>query len=76
KTINTCITDEGIGISETDLPNIFKEFYVVNTYSEDKQKCIGLGLTIANVVIQHHNGKITVTSEINKGTNVEMTLPK
>ncbi|PHS51266.1 MAG: hypothetical protein COB01_10760 [Lutibacter sp.] len=76
KTIETTITDEGIGISKTDLPNIFNAFYVVNTYSEDKQKCIGLGLTIAKEVIQHHKGKITVTSTINKGTNVEMILSK
>lgn len=75
-TIETNISDEGIGISETDLSNIFKEFYVVNTYSEDKQKCIGLGLTIAKEIIQHHKGKITATSTINKGTNVEMILPK
>lgn len=76
KTIETSITDEGIGISEPDLSNIFNAFYVVNTYSEDKQKCIGLGLTIAKEVVQHHKGKIIVTSTINKGTNVEMILPK
>ena len=76
ESVNTSITDEGVGISESDLPNIFKEFYIVNTYSEDKQKCIGLGLSIANEIIQHHKGKISVTSSINKGTNVETMFPK
>jgi len=76
ESVNTSITDEGVGISESDLPNIFKEFYIVNTYSEDKQKCIGLGLSIANEIIQHHKGKITVSSSINKGTIVEAIFPK
>jgi signal transduction histidine kinase len=76
KTIETNIIDEGIGILETDLPNIFNEFYVVNTYSEDKQKCIGLGLAISKKVIQHHKGKITAKSAIDKGTNFKMILPK
>ena len=75
-TIETIITDEGIGISEENLPNILNEFFVVNTYSEDKQKCIGLGLTIANKIIQHHKGEISITSSIGKGSDFKIILPK
>lgn len=75
-TIETTITDEGIGISEENIALIFNEFFVVNTYSEDKQKCIGLGLLIANKIIKDHKGEISVTSIINKGTCFKITLPK
>lgn len=74
--VETVITDEGIGISEEDLPNVLNNFFVVNTYSEDKQKCIGLGLSIANKIIQLHKGKISVASILNKGTSFKIILPK
>ncbi len=75
-TVETIIIDEGIGISEDNLPDIFNDFFVVNTYSEDKQKCIGLGLSIANKIIKDHEGTISVTSLLNKGTQIKIRLPK
>ena len=75
-TIETIVIDEGIGISEENISAIFNEFFVVNTYSEDKQKCIGLGLSIANKIINKHHGKILATSKLNKGTSFKITLPK
>jgi K+-sensing histidine kinase KdpD len=74
--IITKITDEGMGILEKDLPFIFDEFFVVNTYSEDKRKCIGLGLPIAKKIIELHQGKTTVKSVIKQGTTVEVSIPK
>jgi len=75
-TIETVVTDEGIGISEENLPHILNEFYVVNTYAINEQKCIGLGLTIANKIIQLHKGKILVTSTIGVGSSFKITIPK
>ncbi|MDP2069841.1 MAG: HAMP domain-containing sensor histidine kinase [Lutibacter sp.] len=75
-TVETTITDQGIGISEADLPHIFEEFYVVNTYSEDKQKCIGLGLAIAKKIMELHKGKIAVNSIFEKGSSFKLILPK
>ena len=75
-TVETNITDQGIGISETDLPNIFEEFYVVNTYSEDKQKCVGLGLAIAKKIVELHRGEISAKSTLEKGSNFQIKLPK
>ena len=74
-TVETTITDQGIGISDTDLPNIFDEFYVVNTYSADKQKCIGLGLAIAKKIVELHKGKISVKSTLEKGASFKIILP-
>lgn len=75
-TVETTITDQGIGISETDLPNIFEEFYVVNTYSADKQKCVGLGLAIARRIVELHNGKISAKSTLEKGSSFKIRFPK
>jgi len=75
-TVETIINDEGIGISEENLPYISTNFFVVNTYSEDKQKCIGLGLSIANKIVEHHKGKILITSVLHKGSSIKILLPK
>ena len=75
-TVETTIIDQGIGISEADLPHIFEEFYVVNTYSEDKQKCIGLGLPLAKKIVELHKGKISVKSIFEKGSSFKLILPK
>lgn len=69
------ISDNGIGLEEKDLSFIFNEFSVVNTYSEDKVKCIGLGLPIAQKIVKKHEGKISVKSEILKGSTFTISLP-
>jgi len=74
--VETTITDEGIGISEENLPNVLNEFFVVNTYSEDKKKCIGLGLAIASKICTHHKGKISISSVIDKGSSFKISIPK
>lgn len=75
-TIETEIADKGIGISENDLPQIFDPFFVVNTYSIDKKKCVGLGLSIADIIIKQHNGEIKVTSTLGRGSKFSIFLPK
>lgn len=73
--VDTIISDEGIGISETDLFSIFNEFFVVNTYATDKQKCIGLGLPIAKKIIEYSGGEISIKSTINNGSQIKISLP-
>tara|TARA_R110001583_G_scaffold52804_5_gene163550 strand:- start:1064 stop:1843 length:780 start_codon:yes stop_codon:yes gene_type:complete len=73
--VETIISDEGIGISEANLFSVFNVFQVVNTYSNDKQKCIGLGLPIAKNIIEYYGGEISIKSTINKGSQVKITLP-
>lgn len=75
KTVDTIISDQGIGISEGDIFSVFNELFVVNTYSNDKQKCIGLGLPIAKKIIEHYGGKISIKSIIHKGSTVKISLP-
>ena len=68
------IKDKGIGIKKEDLMEVFNEFYSVNTYDADSEKCIGLGLPIAKKIIELHNGNLTVQSEINNGSEFKITL--
>lgn len=67
------IMDTGIGISEDDLPHIFKRFYrASNTADIDGT---GLGLAITYQIVQQHNGDIQVQSELGKGKTFIVSLP-
>jgi two-component system NtrC family sensor kinase len=65
------ITDNGQGIAPEDIPHIFEPFFS----TKDKASGIGLGLAIVHGIIQSHNGKIDVESELGKGTTLSITLP-
>ena len=75
-TIETLITDGGIGVSEEDIPKVFEEYFVVKTYSGDKEKCVGLGLTMSKIIIEQHKGTISFESELDKGSEVKIILPR
>lgn len=66
-----CITvrDEGIGISKTNLKEIFTPFFTT------KAKGHGLGLSSVYYIVEKHNGIITVDSELDKGTVFDIYLP-
>ncbi|UMB59675.1 HAMP domain-containing histidine kinase [Lutibacter sp. A80] len=74
--IETVITDKGIGISEKNLDNVFKDFFTVDKYDLERKKCIGLGLPLAQKIIKKHNGTLSIKSILNEGTTVKLTLPK
>lgn len=65
------IIDNGIGISEEDLPHIFEPFFS----TKQQESGIGLGLAIVHGIIKSHNGKIQVNSEPGKGTDISITFP-
>jgi len=69
------VADNGKGISQNDLPHVFERFYRVDKFRPTEETRIGLGLSIANTVIEKHNGQITIDSELGKGTTVSITLP-
>jgi len=71
KKIITEISDNGSGISQKDLPNIFKPFYTTKGYG----KGTGLGLAFADRVIKEHKGSIEVKSEQNSGTSFIISIP-
>lgn len=67
------IKDSGSGIHPEDLHHIFKRFYR-SRFSKDKQG-IGLGLPLAKMIVEAHDGSIEVASEPGKGTEFILTFP-
>lgn len=68
------VKDEGMGIAVSDLPHIFDRFYRADK-SRSQADGHGLGLSIAKKIITIHNGSISCTSELHKGTTFTVTLP-
>jgi len=71
--IRIIVADTGRGISSTALPHIFERFY---RGENNKEKGMGLGLSIAQWIAQAHHGKITVVSTPNLGSEFTLWLPK
>lgn len=69
------ISDNGIGISETDQFHIFERFYKADLARERSKSGSGLGLSIVKRIIEMHEGTISVKSELEKGTTFTILLP-
>jgi PAS domain S-box-containing protein len=67
------IQDSGKGIDSKDLPHIFERFYRVD-YARSTRG-FGLGLSIAQKIIQEHGGQIEAESEVGKGSLFRVKLP-
>lgn len=69
------VSDNGIGIPKENLPRIFERFYRVDKARSRDTGGTGLGLAIAKQIMDELGGDIKITSEINKGTEVTITIP-
>ena len=70
------IKDEGIGIGEESLKNIFERFYRADSSrTRGESYSLGLGLSIVKAVIEAHGGSIEVRSEEEKGSAFTIFLP-
>ncbi|OQY10192.1 MAG: hypothetical protein B6I28_01480 [Fusobacteriia bacterium 4572_132] len=70
------IIDNGIGMSEDKLKNIFKEFNQLEDGDTRRYGGIGLGLTVAEKILEHYGTSIKIESEIGKGTKVVFEFKK
>lgn len=73
KSVDIKIVDTGVGITESDIKNIFQPFFTTKPSSEGGT---GLGLAISSTLIKEHNGEINVESKVGKGTSFIITLPQ
>lgn len=69
------IKDTGIGIPKSHIDRIFERFYRVDKSRSRKLGGSGLGLSIVKHIVENHNGKIEVFSELGKGTEFKVFVP-
>ncbi|MGE5362448.1 MAG: cache domain-containing protein [Bacteroidales bacterium] len=65
------VKDAGHGISPENLSRVFDPFFT----TKETGKGTGLGLSVTYGIVKRHNGDIRITSEVGKGTTVEVRLP-
>lgn len=73
--IEVSIADEGLGVPDEDLANVFDRFFRVDKARSREMGGTGLGLAIAREVIEAHGGRIWAERNKNKGTIIKFTLP-
>ena len=69
------VRDTGVGIPSADLPRIFERFYTVDQARSRELGGPGLSLSIVKHIVEAHQGKVGVESELNKGSTFYFSLP-
>lgn len=67
--VDLSFTDEGIGIPEQRIPTLGEPFYTT------KEKGTGLGLMTCLKIIENHKGDLKISSQVNEGTTIKISLP-
>ena len=69
------VRDQGIGMDEKELRNIFQKFYRTKKAEASGEVGTGIGLSIVEQIVHHHGGRMEVTSTPGKGSCFTMVLP-
>ncbi len=69
--VRIMIGDTGMGIAPEAMPRVFDPFFTTKSVG----KGTGLGLSLAWSIVERHSGKITLSSEVGRGTTFTVTLP-
>ncbi len=73
--VRVSVIDDGIGIPRKDLPRVFDRFYQVEGHLTRRHNGMGLGLSVAKVMVELHGGRIWVESVEGKGSTFSFLLP-
>lgn len=73
--VAVAIEDTGCGIAEKDLEHVFDRFYRAENSTQESSNSGGLGLAIVRKILDLHGSRITVNSEVDRGTCFEFDLP-
>lgn len=70
------VTDNGEGIAKANIPRLFERFYRIDKSGSRKEGGSGLGLSIVKHIIEAHDEKIYIESELSVGSEFSFTLEK
>lgn len=73
--LHVYVRDTGLGIAEEHIPRLFERFYRVDKARSRELGGTGLGLAIVKHLVQAHNGRVWVSSEVGKGSSFVFALP-
>jgi signal transduction histidine kinase len=73
--VKISVIDDGVGIPQQDLERIFERFFQVEGHMTRKYGGMGLGLSVAQMMVEAHGGRIGVESEEGKGSTFSILLP-
>jgi len=74
-TVRIAVRDQGIGMDEKELKNIFKKFYRTKRAEASGEAGTGIGLSLVDQIVTHHGGRVEVTSQPGIGSCFTLVLP-
>ena len=69
------VTDQGLGIPVGELPKLFSRFHRIDSHDRISIRGTGLGLYITQQLVAMHGGRVSVNSEVGRGSTFTFTLP-
>ncbi len=73
--VHVAVSDEGLGISDADQEHLFDEFFRSTNPEAVREPGTGLGLAIVKRIVDRHDGRITIDSELGHGSVFTVSLP-